>query len=149
MKYNNLLKLVNEVIDIVINQKIKTAIKEECANTLLHENNDEKTQSYILGLKKAYEIIDYITLEDIRIDKILDEATAQVVDWNLKDIERELEKNNIPYKICNLKNGQINLLRGGKTIIEYYAGAGTCYIPILNQKEKMDIKECIKRYNEV
>ena len=148
MKYNNLLKLVNEVIDIVVVEKIKADIREECANALLYESNDEKNQSYILGLKKANQIIDYV-LEDIRIDKILDEATAQVVDWNLKDIERELEKNNIPYKICNLKNGQINLLRNEKTIIEYYAGAGTCYIPILNQKEKMDIKECIKRYNEV
>lgn len=148
MKYNNLLKLVNEVIDIVVVEKIKADIREECANALLYENNDEKNQSYILGLKKANQIIDYV-LEDIRIDKILQEATAQVVDWNVKDIVRELEKNNIPYKVCNLKNGQINLLRDGKTLIEYYAGARTCYIPILNYKEKIDIKECIKRYNEV
>lgn len=84
MKYNNLLKLVNEVIDIVVEQKIKAEIKEECGNTLLYENNDEKNQSYLLGLKKANEIIDYV-LKDIRIDQILQDATSQVVDWNLKD----------------------------------------------------------------
>ena len=97
MKYNNLLKLVNEVIDIVVVEKIKADIREECANALLYENNDEKNQSYILGLKKANQIIDNV-LENIRIDKILQEATAQVVDWNVKDIVRELEKSMMAFR---------------------------------------------------
>ena len=135
MKYNNLLKLVNEVIDIVVEEKIKGYIREECADTLLYKNNDEKNRNYILGLKEANEIIDFV-LEDIGTDEILQEATARVVDWNVKDAIRELEKNNIPYDLSNAKNGQIALLRDGKTIITYYA-------------EKMDIKDCIKKYNEV
>lgn len=60
----------------------------------------------------------------------------------------ELEKENIDYKICNVKTGHFNLYNNGKYIMSYWCFSLKYHIPNGNAKGSCSIKECIEIYKK-
>lgn len=63
-------------------------------------------------------------------------------------VMRELERENIEYKLCNEKVGHFNLYKNEKYIMSYWCFSLKYHIPNVNVKGSCDIKKCIEIYKE-
>lgn len=59
-----------------------------------------------------------------------------------------LENENIPYEIKKIEIGHLNIYKGKKVVMSFWAYTGKCYIPSLEYSENIGIKNAIKMYKK-
>ena len=62
---------------------------------------------------------------------------------------KNLEKNNIKYKVCNKKTKHINIYFNGKVVISYYGTTGTIYSPYVELTEYKGEDMLVYLYNTI
>lgn len=62
---------------------------------------------------------------------------------------KNLEKNNIKYKVCNKKTKHINIYFNGKVVISYYGTTGTIYSPYVELREYKGEDMLVYLYNTI
>lgn len=62
---------------------------------------------------------------------------------------KNLEENNIEYKVCNKKTKYINIYFNGKVVISYYGTTGTIYSPYVELREYKGEDMLIYLYNTI
>ena len=66
----------------------------------------------------------------------------------LASAEKQFEKNNIPFRLCNPR-GHFNLLKDNKVVMSFWSSNGRCYIPSIEYSERLDIDDCIEAYKKL
>ena len=62
---------------------------------------------------------------------------------------KNLEENNIEYKICNKNTKHINIYFNGKVVISYYGTTGTIYSPYVELREYKGEDMLVYLYNTI
>lgn len=67
-----------------------------------------------------------------------------------KVVEKMLKEEKIEYKLCNEEIGHFNLYKNGKYIMSYWSSSEKCYIPSINYKGVVTLRQLVDLYeNEV